>query len=351
MLRIFIFFLFFVLNLSAMEDSILREIALKRGMGPVPSDSKKLLQLMGLTEDSVTKIKIELGKKLFFEKRLSKNEDISCATCHSFEKGGADGLPTAIGHKGQANPFHLNSPTVFNSALAKRFFWDGRSPSLEDQAKGPVQAPFEMAATPEMVVRRLQNIPEYVRMFKKSFGSEKITFENVVKAIAIYEKTLLTRGSFDRYLEGDDTAISEKAKRGLELFIMKGCKGCHTGISVGGQSIQKFPLRKYKKWFNVRFEGSENSIFPDIVVEDYSFPFKNVGGFRGKDGTKRFRVPILRNVTKTAPYFHNGAVKNIEEAVRIMGKHQLGIDFSKEEIDSIVEFLKTLEGEPVDYRF
>ena len=165
----------------------------------------------------------------------------------------------------------------------------------------------------------------------------------VRQAIGAFERTLLTRGAYDRFLEGDDGAISAAAKRGMTLFITKGCSGCHTGMSVGGQSLQKFPLRRYlADYMGLWFE-------PNVRLKESPFPFVNEGGFLGKEGQQIFRVPILRNITKTAPYFHNGAVEKLEEVVRIMSKYQVGQEFTKEQIDDVVAFLKTLEGDVVEY--
>jgi cytochrome c peroxidase len=181
-----------------------------------------------------------------------------------------------------------------------------------------------------------------VEEFQKIFG-EAISFQNVQKAIGAFERTLLTHGKFDEFLEGNDTVISPAAKRGLTLFIKKGCKGCHTGMSIGGQSIQKFPVRNYAgDYMGLLFS-------PDISLKESPFPFVNTGGFLGRDDSLRFRVPILRNISKTAPYFHNGSVKELKEAVRIMSKYQVGDEFSPEQIDDVVEFLKTLDGDLVEY--
>ena len=299
--------------------------------------------------------KISLGRSLFFDPILSKDETITCASCHLIQDGGDDNRPTAIGYHNQKNPKHLNSPTVLNAALAKREFWDGRSPSVEDQAKGPIQAPFEMDMTPKEVIDRVKQNKLYKQTFKELFLKTGISFINITKAIGAYERTLLTRGSFDDFLDGNNSAISLKAKRGLSLFINLGCKGCHTGMSVGGQSIQKFPLRRYDGFIipisifmnnHVQFSKFK---FQSISKKASPYPFKDIGGFHGKDGTFKFRVPILRNITRTAPYFHNGAVKELKEVVRIMAKHQLGITLSKKQISQIIAFLKTLEGGPVDY--
>lgn len=324
------------------DDQTLREMALSRDIKPIPAEVEGLLKAVDNPDNPMSREKVALGKKLFFDPILSRDQTINCASCHLLEEGGDDNLPTAIGYHGRANPSHLNSPTVLNAALAQSQFWDGRAKDVEEQAGGPVQAPFEMNMTPIEVVSRLNTVPEYVEDLQKIFA-EKITFENVQKAIGAYERTLLTRGKFDEFLEGNDSAISPAAKRGLTLFIKRGCKGCHTGMSVGGQSIQKFPLRSYfEDYLSVQFS-------PSFQIVDRTFPFENRGGFLGKDDTLRFRVPVLRNISKTAPYFHNGAIKELNEAVRIMSKYQVGREFTPEQIDDVVEFLKTLDGELVEY--
>jgi len=342
---VMIFFLPFVITKGDvhLNDKGLREAAAKHNLTPVPKDAKERLKAVQNPQNPLSPEKIALGKTLFFDTVLSKDRTINCASCHILEEGGDDNMPTAIGIHGQANPFHLNSPTVLNAALAKAQFWDGRAKDVEEQAGGPVQAPFEMGMTPEEVEIRLNKDPAYRQAFSDVFGEEKITFEKVRKAIGAYERTLLTRGAYDRFLEGDDNAISSAAKRGMTLFITKGCSGCHTGMSVGGQSLQKFPLRRYlSDYMGLWFE-------PDVRLKESPFPFVNEGGFLGKDGKQIFRVPILRNITKTAPYFHNGAVDKLEEVVRIMSKYQLGNEFTKAQIDDVVAFLKTLEGEVVPY--
>jgi len=326
-----------------LTDAQLREQALSTTMKPVPKTYEALLKVVDNPENPLSKEKIALGKTLFFDTRLSRDKSISCASCHKLEEGGDDNLPTAIGFHGRANPFHLNSPTVLNAALAKAQFWNGRAKDVEEQAGGPVQAPFEMNMTPKEVEKRLNADRKLTEQFKQIFGTEKITFENVRKAIGAYERTLLTRGAYDRFLEGDDNAISAAAKRGMTLFLTRGCKGCHGGMSVGGQSMQKFPLRRYlSEYIGLWFE-------PNIRLKESPFPFVNVGGFLGKDDAQIFRVPVLRNVTITAPYFHNGSVEKIEEVVRIMSKYQVGEEFNKDQIADVVEFLKTLEGELVAY--
>ena len=331
-------------NIPELNDMELRERALSTNLLPVPKTYEGLLEVVDNPDNPMSKEKIALGKELFFDTLLSQDKTISCASCHKLEAGGDDGISTAIGHKGQANPSHLNSPTVLNAALAKSQFWDGRAKDVEEQAGGPIQAPFEMHMTAQEVEQRLNADSEYVAKFKALFPEEKITFENVRKAIGAYERTLLTRGAYDRFLEGDNDAMSPQAKRGMTLFLTQGCKGCHAGMSVGGQSIQKFPLRSY-------FADYVGLLYsPDITLKESPFPFTNTGDFLGKDEQLRFRVPILRNITKTAPYFHNGSVEKLEEAVRIMSKYQIGNEFTPEQIDDVVAFLKTLEGELVEYQ-
>jgi len=324
-----------------LTDAQLRQAAASHNLVPVPKSRAEVLQATYNPQNPPNGAKIALGKQLYFDTRLSRDKSISCATCHLLQEGGDDNLPTAIGFHGRANPKHLNSPTVLNAALAKAQFWDGRAKDVEEQAGGPVQAPFEMNMTPKEVEARLSADAMMRERFALAFGDSNVTFERVRKAIGAYERTLLTRSAYDRFLEGDDHAISAAAKRGMTLFVTKGCAGCHTGMSVGGQSIQKFPLRRYlSDYVGLLFE-------PNVRLKRSPFPFVNKGGFLGKGDQLRFRVPILRNITKTAPYFHNGAVKKLEEAVRIMSKYQIGDEFNKAQIADVVAFLKTLEGELV----
>ncbi|MGB3961714.1 MAG: cytochrome c peroxidase, partial [Sulfurimonas sp.] len=218
-------------------------------------------------------------------------------------------------------------------------------------ARGPLQMPFEMASTPALVVERVKEEPQYTILFAKAFGdNEAISFDTITKAIEVYEKTLVTRAPFDDFLDGDDDAITPQAQQGLKLFIDLGCKGCHFGYSVGGQNLQQFPLREYNSIINlstVYDDVSEKRYIKDFSLnfkKYHAFPFENTGGFMGKDETKKFRVPTLRNITLTAPYFHNGAVKDLREAIFIMGRYQLGIDLQKQQIDAIEAFLDSLEG-------
>jgi cytochrome c peroxidase len=334
-------FLFVIIYLSSlwslpkpkieyMDDKTLREYALSHGLAPTPTEYTQLLKVLDNPQNPMTKEKIELGKKLFFDPILSLDESISCASCHILKEGGDDNLPTAIGYHGLANPKHLNSPTVLNAALAKAQFWNASAKDVEAQAAGPMRAPFEMNITPKEAVKRVKQ--KYQAAFDNVFDGN-VSFLNIQNAIGSYERTLLTRGAYDLFLEGDDMAMNESAKRGLNLFIQKGCKGCHTGMSVGGQSVQHFPLRRTL----------------DSIFSNEPFPFENIGGFLGAENKKKFRVPILRNITKTAPYFHNGVVTELREAIRIMSKYQIADEFDEKQIDDMVEFFKSLEGELVSY--
>ncbi len=333
----------------------LQQKALNKGLKPIPKDFEVLKSQVDDPKNPMTIPKIILGKKLFFDKNLSKDRSLACASCHDIKKGGEDGKPTAIGYLNQENPSHLNSPTVLNTAFSKHLFWDGRSTSLREQAKGPMQAHFEMASTPELVEQRVKENKEYTKKFNKIFGDDSITFDNITKAIAVYEKTLVTRGRYDDFLDGDTSALNSQEKRGLNLFIDMGCKGCHYGSAIGGQKIQKFPLRDYNSIIDLTTTFNEDTKGRSVSQISFNFkmyhpyPFKNKGGFMGKDGERNFRVPILRDISKTGPYFHNGVVKTLREAIEIMSKYQVGVDMSKEQLNAMEAFLKSLNGDIVDY--
>ena len=328
---------------KVLSNEQLRYVALSGNMLSIPTTYDELLKVVDNPNNPMSPEKIALGKELFFDTLLSKDRDISCASCHLIEEGGDDNMAVAIGHRGRQNPFHLNSPTVLNAALAQSQFWNGSAMDVEEQAGGPIQAPFEMNMTPVELEQRMNDSSSYVQKFQAVFSQNEITFENIRKAIGAYERTLLTRGAYDEFLDGNDTAISPKAKRGMTLFLTKGCKGCHTGMSVGGQSIQRFPLRSYA----VDYLGLLFS--PDIKLRESPFPFENKGGFLGRHNKLEFRVPILRNINKTAPYFHNGAEDELAEVIRIMSKYQVGEEFTPKQIDEVMAFFKTLDGELVEY--
>jgi len=296
----------------------------KAGLKAIPTTDSEISKIID-PNHILTKEKVELGKKLFFEPRLSKSGIISCNTCHNLGLGGVDGVPAAVGHNWTTNPHHLNSPTVYNAVFFDAQFWDGRSPDLEDQAQGPMQAAPEMAAPPSLVVERINSIPAYVEAFKKAYGKDvKVDFKTITSTIGIFERTLVTPSRFDDYLNGNKTALTDAEKEGLKLFIDKGCTSCHTGIALGG-SMQPFP-----------------------AIGKYTYA--NVGDFKGnKNGM--VKTPTLRNITETAPYFHNGAIWSLKEAVQEMGRTQLGIEISDTNASKIVTFFGALTGKKpkIDY--
>ena len=266
---------------------------------------------------------------LYFDPRLSSSQLISCNTCHNLGMGGDDNLETSLGHGWAKGP--RNAPTVLNSVFNVAQFWDGRAKDLKEQAKGPVQNPVEMNHTPEAVVATLKSMPEYVEMFRKAFPKDKdpVTFDNMAKAIEAFEATLLTPDApFDRYLKGDEKALSEQQKKGLALFIDKGCAGCHNGVNIGGHDY--FPFGVVEK------PGA------DVLPPEDKGRFKVT---RTADDEYVFRAAPLRNVELTAPYFHSGKVWNLKQAVAIMGDAQLGKGaLSKADVDAITAFLKSLTG-------
>jgi cytochrome c peroxidase len=281
--------------------------------------------------------KIELGRKLFFDTRLSKNNKISCASCHNVLKFGDDGLPRSPGHEGKLGG--RNSPTVFNSAFNSVQFWDGRAPSLEEQAKGPMTNPLEMGmASHDVVVDIINKVPAYHKEFKKAFGDEKINIDRMIKAIAAYERTLIAPDSpYDKFIGGDKKALNESAQRGWKLVGTIGCTACHSGplfsgppMPMGTGFYQKFPVipgSEYEKKYHLakdegRFEVTKNPADKHM-----------------------FRVPSWRNVARTAPYFHNGEVRTLDEAVRVMAKTQLGKTLKSNEVKDIVAFLTSLNGQ------
>ncbi|MFA7438757.1 cytochrome-c peroxidase, partial [Castellaniella sp.] len=247
--------------------------------------------------------KIELGKMLFFDPRLSRSGFISCNSCHNLSTGGSDNLATSIGDQWQQGP--INSPTVLNSALNMAQFWDGRADTLRDQAGGPIANPMEMAFTHELAVELLASIPQYVDAFENVYHTPEITIDEVTDAIAAFEETLVTPDApFDLWLKGDSAALSEQALAGYQLFKASGCIACHNGPNLGGRSFQKMGLIEPYKTDN---------------------PAEGRSAVTGKDADRfSFKVPTLRNVELTYPYFHDGAVDTLAEAVDIMGRLQLG---------------------------
>lgn len=266
---------------------------------------------------------ISLGKKLYFETKLSANDKISCNSCHDLKKFGVDNKSFSPGHVGQLGG--RNSPTVYNSGLNFRQFWDGRAENLEEQAGGPILNPKEMAMpSEEKVIEKLAAIPAYTEDFKKVFAkdSKPLTYKNLTAAIAAFEKTLLTPSAFDRFLAGDLKALNTKEKKGLATFMEVGCVSCHQGANIGGSMYQKLGL-----------------------VQDY--PTKDTGRFEvTKDPEEKFffKVPSLRNIAKTGPYFHDGSINKLSSVVKVMGRHQLGVELTTTQVNDIVAFLNSLTG-------
>lgn len=276
--------------------------------------------------DKDTAALVGLGKELYFEKRLSKNGTQSCNTCHAVDGGraGVDNEPTSPGAFGKRGD--RNSPTVFNAALHMAQFWDGRAPDLKEQAKGPILNPVEMAmATEAEVLDRLKADKNYPAQFKTAFAGESdpVNYENVAKAIAAFERTLITRDRLDDFLNGQDDALTVAEMRGLNTFLKAGCTTCHNGPLLGGNSYQKSGL--IKPYINQADVGRAS------VTKDDDDKFK-------------FKVPSLRNIAVTHPYFHDGKVGSLHEAVRNMADMQLGMQLSQEQEADLVAFLKALTG-------
>ncbi|MDD5052389.1 MAG: cytochrome-c peroxidase [Sulfuricurvum sp.] len=307
-----------VVATTTMMATTLIDDAKTAGLKAIPGNTKAIEKLTSNPNNPTTATKVELGKMLYFEPRLSKSGLISCNTCHNLAIGGTDGMSAAIGHKWTSNPHGLSSPTVYNAVFYNQQFWDGRSPHLEEQAQGPIQAGPEMAAPKDFVTGVVNSMPEYVKMFQKAYGKNvQITFEKVADTIAVFERTLVTPSRYDNFLNGNKKALSATEQKGLKTFIDKGCTTCHNDIALGG-TMQPFG-----------------------VVAPYKH--MNVGDFKG-DANGLVRVPTLRNITETAPYFHNGQIATLPEAIKEMGRIQLGITLTDEETASIESFLKALDG-------
>ncbi|WP_318013709.1 cytochrome-c peroxidase [Paracoccus sp. DMF] len=314
---------------AAIDSGALREEA-KGVFEAIPAELTAIKQTEEAPEGiPLTTEKIELGKTLFFDPRMSRSGLISCQTCHNVGLGGVDGLPTSVGHGWQKGP--RNAPTMLNAIFNAAQFWDGRAPDLAEQAKGPVQASVEMSNTPDEVVRTLNSMPAYVEAFRAAFPDERepVSFDNFAAAIEQFEATLITPDSaFDRFLNGDDSAMTEQEKRGLQAFMDTGCTACHYGRNIGGQDYYPFGL--------VAKPGAE------------VLPLGDTGRFevtKTVNDEYVFRAAPLRNVALTAPYFHSGVVWDLKEAVQIMSSSQLGTELAPEQVDDIVAFLHAVTGE------
>lgn len=285
-----------------------------------------------------TPAKRELGKMLFFDPRLSMDGTVSCNSCHNVMFHGGDGRPVGVGIHGQRGG--RGSPTVWNSAFQTVQFWDGRAASLEDQAKGPLINGVEMGmSSHDFVVERLNKIPGYIAAFKTAFPKDKspVNIDNMARAIAVYERTLITPNApFDKYMKGNKKAMTPQQIRGMKLVDEIGCTSCHTGVNFSGE--EKMGVGNYKPFPQV--PGSKFDKMYDLT--------KDLGRYevtKNPEDKNQWRVPTWRNVAITAPYFHNGAVKTLDEAVRVMAKTQLDADLTDTQVQDIVAFLDALTGE------
>lgn len=288
------------------------------------SASAALLDSVNIPKTPQQEAKIELGKMLWFDPRLSLSGKVSCNTCHDLSTNGADTKPLSIGYAGRKGP--VNSPTVFNAEKQIAQFWDGRAKTLAEQATGPITNPLEMAMTPELAEGVIRSIPGYRPYFEKAFGSKNPTFSEIAEALAAFETTLTTPNApFERYLKGDKNALTQQQIDGLKLFRRSGCIRCHSGNLLGETSFQKV-----------------GSVRPYVTDN----PSKGRMDVSGKPWDEMmFKVPTLLNVERTAPYFHDGAVKTLPDAVKKMADIQLDMNLSEKQVEEIVAFLESLNGE------
>ena len=278
----------------------------------------------------ISAAKIELGKRLYFDTKLSRSGNVSCNSCHSLATFGVDNLKTSPGDGGELGD--RNSPTVLNAALHVAQFWDGRAEDVEAQAGMPILNPVEMGIpSREFLVERLAQYPEYERRFAEAFPDEEpaLTYRNIQLALAAFERTLLTPSRFDLYLHGDLSALSTQEKEGLKTFMGYGCASCHNGVNLGANMFRKFGLNE-RYWVHTRS--------PQIDEGRY-----RVSGDAGDKYV--FRVASLRNVAKTHPYFHDGSVEALDDAVRIMVELQIGVEMEDADVAGVVAFLESLTGE------
>jgi cytochrome c peroxidase len=305
-------------NAAQRTDSPRIDSASLKAFAPLPDSAPS-------ATNTLTSVKVGLGRMLYYDPRLSRGQDLSCNSCHPLDRYGADGQATSEGFRHAHGS--RNSPTVYNAAGQVAQFWDGRAPDVEAQAKGPVLNPVEMAMPSEKaVVEVLQSIPDYARAFHRAFPDDPdpLTLDNMAKAIAAFERKLVTPSRWDKFLRGDDAALTAEEKAGFTAFVDAGCSTCHAGAYVGGNIYQKLGIAE--PWPDTsdpgRFQVTKNEA--DRMV---------------------FKVPSLRNVARTAPYFHNGKVESIEQAVVAMAEHQLGKSLADAEVKVIAKWLDTLTGE------
>lgn len=301
------------------EDTLLSQA--RDIFSPIPATPPSMLGVTHAAE------KLELGKMLYFEPRLSASHLISCNTCHNVGLAGADLQETSVGHSWKKGP--RNAPTVLNAVFNSSQFWDGRAKNLTEQAKGPIQAAVEMNNKPEKVIETVQSMPDYVNRFAAAYpeSANPVTFDNIAETIALFESQLITPDApFDRFLKGDGKALTDAERSGLALFMDSNCVSCHNGMNLGGKAFFRF--------------GVQVKPAAELLADD-------TGRFKvtGKEGDKFvFRVPTLRNIGLTAPYFHSGKTWNLADATRIMAKSQLDLDLTPPEVQHLESFLLTLTG-------
>ncbi len=282
-------------------------------------------------DNPVTAEKVELGKLLYFDPRFSETGTVSCNSCHNLMLGGDDNRSFSMGVHGKTGG--RSAPTVWNAAFASSQFWDGRAATLEDQAKGPVVNPVEMGMSDlEVAMNRVRAIPGYEALFASAFGEDDaMTVENAARAVAAFERTLITPNSrYDDHINGSKDALNEQELRGMTLFDEAGCTGCHSGPAFNG------PAMAAGTGFFMKF--------PTYTDNDYVATY-DLASDKGRDGKQMWKVPTLRNITLTAPYFHNGSVQTLDDAVRVMAKVQLNKDLDENQVKDIVAFLGALTGE------
>jgi cytochrome c peroxidase len=288
----------------------------KAVFGTLPSDAANAV-------NPITDAQIALGRMLYYDARFSKSQDLSCNSCHPLDRYGADGEPTSAGHKGQRGA--RNSPSVYNAALQFVQFWDGRAADVEEQAKGPVLNPVEMAMPSEgYVLQVIESVPGYAPLFAAAFPDDKkpIDYDNFGKAIGAFERRLITPSPVDAFIAGDLTALDDAQVRGLQAFLDTGCTTCHQGVGIGGGMYQKLGL-----------------VRPVETADEGRAAITHNPADKGL-----FKVPSLRNVAKTAPYFHDGSKATLDDAIRTMAAVQLGRDLADDQVATIRTFLESLTG-------
>jgi len=288
-------------------------------------------------DNPTTDAKVELGKMLYMDPRFSSTGTVSCNSCHNVMEGGEDSRSVSMGVHGKTGG--RNAPTVWNSAFHSVQFWDGRADLLEDQAKGPVANPVEMGMSDvDAAMERVRAIPGYKPYFDEAFGEDSMSVANAAKAVAAFERTLITPNSaYDRYVKGDKKAMTEQQVRGMNTFADTGCVACHSGAAFNG------PTMEFGKGFYAKFPTFADSEYVTKYKLDQDKGRAEVTG--NEADMNMIRVPTLRNITDTAPYFHNGAVNDLHEAVHIMAKTQLNQNLANTDVDDIVAFMTALTGE------